>query len=133
MILYRSKEFILYHLVWVVDGWLVKKLKIVEKLSGSATTGLGEWSSVLGETRRRINVSHFPAFPRFRNLKTRGSETLIVPRDLVLTSSMTLPAQCRFFHFGGTLTSTNRHIEMCTNHQRNEIKVSLFFYIDHYT
>ena len=34
MILYRSTECILYHLVWVVGGWLVKMLKIVEKLSG---------------------------------------------------------------------------------------------------
>lgn len=30
-------ERILYHLMWVVGGWLVKKLKIAEKLSGSAT------------------------------------------------------------------------------------------------
>ena len=34
MIFYRSMERILYHLVWVDGGWLVKKLKIVEKLSG---------------------------------------------------------------------------------------------------
>ena len=34
MILYRSMECTLYHLVLVVGGWLVKKLKIVEKLSG---------------------------------------------------------------------------------------------------
>ena len=32
--LYRSMERILYHLVLVVGGWLVKMLKIVEKLSG---------------------------------------------------------------------------------------------------
>ena len=34
MILYRSMERIFYHLVLVVNGWLVKMLKIVEKLSG---------------------------------------------------------------------------------------------------
>ena len=31
MILYRFMERILYHLVWVVGGWLVEMLKIVEK------------------------------------------------------------------------------------------------------
>lgn len=34
IILYRSMECTLYHLVWVVGEWLVKKLKIVKKLSG---------------------------------------------------------------------------------------------------
>ena len=34
MILYRSKEYSLYHLVLVFGGWLVNKSKIVEKLSG---------------------------------------------------------------------------------------------------
>ena len=33
MILYQSMERILYHLLWVVGGWFVKKLKIVEKLN----------------------------------------------------------------------------------------------------
>ncbi len=32
--LYRSMERILYHLVLVVGGWLLKMLKIVEELSG---------------------------------------------------------------------------------------------------
>ena len=27
-------EYIIYHVVWVIGGWLVKNLKIVEKLSG---------------------------------------------------------------------------------------------------
>ena len=34
MILYQSMKRIFYHLVLVVGGWLVKMLKIVEKLSG---------------------------------------------------------------------------------------------------
>ena len=34
MILYRFMECIIYHLVWVIGGWLAKKLKIVEKLGG---------------------------------------------------------------------------------------------------
>ena len=34
MILYRSMKCIFYHLMLVVDVWLVKMLKIVEKLSG---------------------------------------------------------------------------------------------------
>ena len=34
MILYRSMECIIYHLLLVVVVWLVKMLKIVEKLGG---------------------------------------------------------------------------------------------------
>ena len=45
MNLYRSMERILYHLVLVVGGWLVKMLKIVEKLSG-----LRHHSSMWSET-----------------------------------------------------------------------------------
>ena len=37
MNLYRSMEHIFYHLVLVVGGWLVKMLKIIEKLNGSAS------------------------------------------------------------------------------------------------
>ena len=75
MNLYRSMERILYHLVLVVGGWLVKMLKIVEKLGGLYGSAAITICNSCAESLPRLDlVAKLPYISRSRAwIMQRGS------------------------------------------------------------